>query len=69
VKHFLILVVRLYRACVAPLLGPCCRFTPSCSAYAEEALSKKGALSGARLTLQRLCKCHPFHPGGFDPVQ
>ncbi len=68
-KHFLILVIRFYRACVAPFFGPCCRFTPSCSLYAEEALRKKGALSGARLALQRLCKCHPFHPGGFDPVQ
>ncbi len=69
VNHFLILVVRFYRACVAPLLGPCCRFTPSCSVYAEEALRKKGAISGTRLAFQRLCKCHPFHSGGFDPVQ
>ena len=68
-KQLLILMIRFYRACVAPLLGPCCRFVPSCSVYAEEAMRKKGAFLGSRLTLQRLCKCHPFHPGGFDPVQ
>ena len=67
-KYFLIVAIRIYRACVSPLLGPCCRFTPSCSVYAEEALRKKGALPGAWLALQRLCKCHPFHPGGFDPA-
>ncbi len=69
VKQILILAIRFYRAGIAPLLGPCCRFTPSCSVYAEEALRKKGALTGVRLALQRLCKCHPFHSGGFDPVQ
>jgi putative membrane protein insertion efficiency factor len=69
VKHLLIFAIRFYRACGAPLLGPCCRFTPSCSAYAEEAMSKKGVFAGAWLALQRLCKCHPFRAGGFDPVQ
>jgi putative membrane protein insertion efficiency factor len=68
VKQLLILTIRFYRACLAPLLGSGCRFTPSCSVYAEEAVNKKGALSGSLLTLQRLCKCHPFHPGGFDPA-
>jgi len=68
VKHFLIFVIHIYRAALAPLLGPSCRFTPSCSAYAEESLRKKGAWEGGRLAIQRLCKCHPFHPGGFDPV-
>lgn len=68
-KNFLIFVIRFYRAGGAPLLGPCCRFTPSCSAYAEEALKKKGALVGTWLAFQRFCKCHPFHAGGFDPVQ
>jgi hypothetical protein len=67
-KQFLIFVVHLYRVCIAPLLGPCCRFTPSCSVYAEEALRKKGVLAGSLLALRRLCKCHPFHPGGFDPA-
>jgi hypothetical protein len=69
VKYFLILAIRFYRACLAPLLGPCCRFTPSCSVYAEEALQKKGVWQGAKLLFLRICKCHPFHPGGFDPVQ
>ncbi len=68
-KPFLIFAIRFYRACLAPLLGPCCRFTPSCSVYAEEAVRKKGVISGVRLALWRLCKCHPFHSGGFDPVQ
>ena len=68
-KYFLILLVRLYRAAIAPLFGPCCRFTPTCSVYAEEALQKKGAFSGAKLLFLRICKCHPFHSGGFDPVQ
>lgn len=68
VKHFLILLLRCYRAVFSPLLGPCCRFIPSCSAYAEEALQKKGALAGTKAALLRICKCHPFHPGGSDPV-
>ena len=67
-KHFLILAIRLYRVCVAPLLGPCCRFTPSCSVYAEEALNKKGVFAGAWLALRRLSSCHPFHDAGSDPV-
>jgi hypothetical protein len=67
-KYFLILMIRIYHAVVAPFLGPCCRFTPSCSAYAEESLRKNGAWSGGTSALRRLCKCHPFHPGGFDPV-
>ena len=67
-KQFLVLMIRFYRVLVAPLLGPCCRFTPSCSVYAEDALNKKGAWSGSLLALRRLCKCHPFHPGGFDPA-
>ncbi|MFH0985674.1 MAG: membrane protein insertion efficiency factor YidD [Candidatus Omnitrophota bacterium] len=67
-KQLLVLAIRFYRACVAPFFGPGCRFTPSCSVYAEEAINKKGAMRGASLAIQRLCKCHPFHPGGFDPV-
>ena len=67
-KHFLVFMIRIYRACLAPLLGPCCRFYPSCSVYAEEALKKKGFWSGSKLALLRICKCHPFHSGGYDPV-
>ncbi|MDD3293274.1 MAG: membrane protein insertion efficiency factor YidD [Geobacteraceae bacterium] len=68
-KNLLIVLIRFYQACLAPLFGPCCRFSPGCSAYAEEAIRKKGAFRGAVLSLQRICKCHPFHPGGYDPVQ
>lgn len=53
---------------LSPLLGGHCRFLPSCSLYADEALARHGALAGLRLILRRLARCHPFHPGGFDPV-
>lgn len=57
-----------YRRWVSPALPARCRFYPSCSAYALEALTRYGALRGTVLTLWRLLRCHPFHPGGFDPV-
>jgi putative membrane protein insertion efficiency factor len=53
---------------LSPLIGGYCRFLPSCSVYAEEALLKHGARRGSLLTLRRLLRCHPFHPGGLDPV-
>ena len=61
-------LVLAYRYAVSPLLGPRCRFYPSCSAYALEAIERHGALHGVRLTLRRLGSCHPWHPGGYDPV-
>lgn len=64
----LLLLVRGYRRFVSPWLGQRCRFAPSCSAYAEEALRRHGALRGGWLALRRLGHCHPFHPGGHDPV-
>lgn len=64
----LILLVDGYRALLAPLLGGHCRFWPSCSVYAQEALEKHGALAGTRLTLSRLLRCQPFSRGGIDPV-
>ncbi len=64
----LVLLVRLYQRLVSPLLPPACRFYPSCSAYAVTALERHGALRGSWLTIRRLGRCHPFHPGGIDPV-
>jgi uncharacterized protein len=57
-----------YRMFISPLLGPRCRFYPSCSAYALEAIRVHGAGRGSWLAMRRLSKCHPFHPGGLDPV-
>ena len=65
----ILFLLRMYRKLVSPFLGANCRFFPSCSHYMEEAVSKKGAAVGARLGLQRMIKCHPFHPGGFDPLE
>ncbi|MBO3750296.1 membrane protein insertion efficiency factor YidD [Streptosporangiaceae bacterium NEAU-GS5] len=64
----LILPIRFYRAVIGPMLGPRCRFHPSCSAYGLEAIAVHGALRGSWLTIRRIGRCHPFHPGGYDPV-
>jgi hypothetical protein len=64
----LVLPIRFYKRFISPLLPPACRFHPTCSVYAMEAVQKHGALRGLRLTLWRLLRCQPFHPGGFDPV-
>jgi putative membrane protein insertion efficiency factor len=61
-------LVHAYRWLISPMLGPSCRFYPSCSAYALEALERFGALKGSWLTVRRLGRCHPWHPGGYDPV-
>ncbi len=65
--RLMIALVRLYQRLLSPLLGNVCRFEPSCSRYAVACLETHGALRGGLLSVVRLCKCHPFHPGGFDP--
>ena len=67
-KSVLLALVRFYRKKISPLRKPCCRFVPTCSAYALEAIEKYGAAKGAWLALRRFLKCHPFHKGGYDPV-
>jgi putative membrane protein insertion efficiency factor len=66
--RLLLVLVDAYRVTLSPLLGGFCRFVPSCSAYAEEAIARHGAIQGARLATRRLLRCQPFHPGGYDPV-
>jgi len=68
VARALIGMISVYRRFVSPMLGPHCRFYPSCSCYASEALQLHGAARGSWLAARRLSRCHPFHPGGFDPV-
>ncbi|MHB1676341.1 MAG: membrane protein insertion efficiency factor YidD [Sulfuriferula sp.] len=67
-SRFLILIVRIYQYTISPVLGPRCRFTPSCSQYAVEAITKYGGLKGGRLAIRRILCCHPRNPGGYDPV-
>ncbi|MFT3813164.1 MAG: membrane protein insertion efficiency factor YidD [Acidovorax sp.] len=67
-KALLMALVRLYRFALSPWLGSACRFTPTCSAYALEALERHGAAAGGYLTLRRLARCHPWCAGGHDPV-
>lgn len=67
-KRLLLSLIRAYRYAISPLLGQNCRFTPSCSAYALEAIDRFGAPRGSWLALRRILRCHPFHPGGYDPV-
>ncbi|MBT0719216.1 membrane protein insertion efficiency factor YidD [Rosenbergiella epipactidis] len=66
--RLLIALIRVYQRLISPLLGPHCRFTPSCSHYGIEALRRFGVAKGSWLTIKRVLKCHPLHPGGEDPV-
>jgi putative membrane protein insertion efficiency factor len=67
-RQIVIAPLRAYRSYLSPLLAPRCRFTPSCSAYAIEAVDCHGAARGGWLAVRRVARCHPFHPGGYDPV-
>jgi putative membrane protein insertion efficiency factor len=67
IAQLFVLLIRVYQRTLSPLLGNVCRFEPSCSRYAIACLEGHGALRGSLLSIGRLCKCHPFHPGGFDP--
>jgi putative membrane protein insertion efficiency factor len=68
-KTILIALIKFYRLFISPVLPGNCRFYPSCSEYALEAVGRYGALRGTYLALRRIARCHPFHPGGFDPVK
>jgi hypothetical protein len=68
VKGLLLALIRLWQKTFSRALPPSCRFTPSCSQYGYEAISRYGALRGGWLTIKRIGRCHPFHPGGHDPV-
>lgn len=67
IVKLLLALIRLYQLTISPLLGPVCRFEPSCSRYAMACLRDHGLIRGTWLSVVRLSKCHPFHPGGFDP--
>lgn len=68
-KALLIAIVKLYKYLISPILPGSCRFVPSCSEYSIEALKKYGALRGTYMSVKRVARCHPLHPGGFDPVK
>lgn len=64
----LLLLIRLYQSLISPLKPPTCRFYPTCSHYAVQAVEKYGALKGSWMAIKRIARCHPFHPGGYDPL-
>ena len=67
-QRLIIFLIKLYQRIISPLFPPSCRFYPSCSAYAIEAIGRYGLIKGGLKAILRLAKCHPFHPGGYDPV-
>ncbi|ABA90379.1 protein of unknown function DUF37 [Syntrophotalea carbinolica DSM 2380] len=68
IRKFLIVLIIAYQRYISPFTAPSCRFYPSCSEYARQSLIKYGLIKGVVKTCGRLCRCHPFHPGGYDPV-
>lgn len=67
-QHLLIGLIRAYQLVLSPFIGNQCRFTPTCSYYARDAVAKYGALRGSWMAIRRIGRCHPWHPGGHDPV-
>jgi putative membrane protein insertion efficiency factor len=67
-KKFILMLIRFYKREISPMLPPSCRFTPTCSEYAMQAVEKYGAVKGGYLALRRILRCNPFHKGGYDPV-
>ncbi|MEI6241914.1 MAG: membrane protein insertion efficiency factor YidD [Chlamydiota bacterium] len=67
-KKVICFFIQCYQWTISPLLGNCCRFYPTCSEYAKESIQKHGVCKGIFRSCKRICKCHPFHPGGYDPV-
>ncbi|EKN65968.1 hypothetical protein BABA_17532 [Neobacillus bataviensis LMG 21833] len=67
-KKIFLSIIRFYQVAISPLKPPTCRFYPTCSHYGFEAVQRFGAVKGGWLAMKRILKCHPFHPGGFDPV-
>ncbi|MGM0875016.1 MAG: membrane protein insertion efficiency factor YidD [Bacillota bacterium] len=67
-KHLFIALIRFYQKFISPITPPTCRFYPTCSHYGLEAFRRFGVIKGSYLTVKRMLKCHPFHPGGIDPV-
>ncbi len=67
IKKFLLFLIKVYQS-ISKFTPPVCRFTPTCSEYMRQAIEKYGVLKGLWLGIKRICKCHPFHPGGYDPL-
>ena len=69
IKKIMIILIRFYQLCISPMLGNNCRYYPTCSQYAIEAIEKKGIIRGSWMAVKRICRCHPWHDGGYDPVK
>jgi putative membrane protein insertion efficiency factor len=67
-KYLALTLIRFYQKFISPTLPPACRFYPSCSKYGYQAIEKYGLMKGGWMAIKRVCRCHPFHPGGYDPV-